>query len=748
MNTARTVSLTLATLLAFTSLLNRVDAAAIIDITESGGNVIVSGTGSLNTAGLTFVQTTVSGQGIHPADSFLEVSSGSFDLYQSISGPSSFGTGLYKFPSSGSGDRFGIRYGAASLTVPVGYVSGTPLSGTSTYANTSCAQLGLTPGTYTWTWGSGATADSLTLKIVDSAVLVQASLDIDVNKNPVLRWQAETGRSYSISYSTDLVNYISIVKGYPFGGATLPTLTYADLPIFTGTTPKAFYRVEREPLILKRSTTELAAFFNANGGQADFPINQVKALETVMFALDEIEAGQLVAARARVDAMLAAHPLSTTGWANGAGYLGLNIGDPAGYYGIRMLDQILTLGNPSRAGTMRMTAVVAPTASVTRPTLPNFVPEVVQLDIAPEILANDARRLHIATRLFRRWIQAITGGLHVELVVYPMTQGTTVNLTDEPDYFVSYPEGVEMVDTVPASIANNTDFWWVIAPSGVPGDGTGFSKHFITGGMGLHSDGTPLFLSDDKWFTRKPSHLGNGPYSEVEVGMYHPMWFQHEFMHHLYRTWPGERLEVTGHQWFQRRNWPSDFVGIDYWKTREPDYYAESLTKRLLTATPSLASVLQRPDCADMSSFPLEKLVGTYQRNPYQNTYHDVTITLVGGNLRWSNAAGVGWGLEVIGEKLWRTVESGYGAAPLRVDIDTSGDVIAIINSGEPYLRIAPPANGMMARMNSSSASESSLSPHYDPAFRKTISATDGIPTRCDAVGHPFCLSCSGVVPK
>ena len=45
---------------------------------------------------------------------------------------------------------------------------------------------------------------------------------------------------------------------------------------------------------------ELDAFFAANGGKAGFQNNQVMALETLLFALDEIEAGQVDAARARI----------------------------------------------------------------------------------------------------------------------------------------------------------------------------------------------------------------------------------------------------------------------------------------------------------------------------------------------------------------------------------------------------------------------------------------------------------------
>jgi hypothetical protein len=139
----------------------------------------------------------------------LEVSSGLVDLYQSISGPSSFESGGLTSPSAGSGDRFGIRFAISSLAVPAGYVSGTSLAGTSTFTGKSFSQLGLVPGYYTWTWGSGVNADSIIIKVLDMPPPIQANIGINVNQNPVLHWKAELGYYYSISYSTDLKNYFS-----------------------------------------------------------------------------------------------------------------------------------------------------------------------------------------------------------------------------------------------------------------------------------------------------------------------------------------------------------------------------------------------------------------------------------------------------------------------------------------------------------------------------------------------------------
>lgn len=47
-----------------------------------------------------------------------------------------------------------------SIYVRQGYVAGDSISSSATWYNTTIRGLGLTPGTYTWTWGSGGNADS------------------------------------------------------------------------------------------------------------------------------------------------------------------------------------------------------------------------------------------------------------------------------------------------------------------------------------------------------------------------------------------------------------------------------------------------------------------------------------------------------------------------------------------------------------------------------------------------------------
>ena len=49
--------------------------------------------------------------------------------------------------------------------MPQGYVSGAALSNSMTFNNATFASLGVTPGTYVWTWGTGLPNQNFTLII-------------------------------------------------------------------------------------------------------------------------------------------------------------------------------------------------------------------------------------------------------------------------------------------------------------------------------------------------------------------------------------------------------------------------------------------------------------------------------------------------------------------------------------------------------------------------------------------------------
>ena len=160
--------------LVFTILNGPANAAVTIDIFQSGGNVVSEGSGTIDLTGLTLSSTTTDEGAVLPSIGVATVGAGTAGRYTGPTGPASFGTGLLTHQTSGSGPLFGIDasgFANPLLYLPSGYTSGTALSGTSVFDGQTIGSLGLTPGTYVYTWGGatvGATVlgdDSLTVHI-------------------------------------------------------------------------------------------------------------------------------------------------------------------------------------------------------------------------------------------------------------------------------------------------------------------------------------------------------------------------------------------------------------------------------------------------------------------------------------------------------------------------------------------------------------------------------------------------------
>ena len=143
-------------------------AAVVINAVESNGSVelTVEQGGSLDLTGLVFTPTPNEASGaVAPLLGGFAIGdtiARQIDAYTGITGPMSFGSGELKLVTLGQGDRFGISGSSDSVMVPDGYISGGPLSGNSTYFAQTFESLGITAGTYQWSWAS----DSLTLNVV------------------------------------------------------------------------------------------------------------------------------------------------------------------------------------------------------------------------------------------------------------------------------------------------------------------------------------------------------------------------------------------------------------------------------------------------------------------------------------------------------------------------------------------------------------------------------------------------------
>ena len=161
--------------IAATSLFSARPAQAYtVTLAQVGSDVVETGSGAVNLTGLTLDTTGLGLFAIMRPDLAL-LSSGQgggvpIDFYMGFTGPASFGSGGQTNASTGSGDFVGIFVGIfGDLVLPQGYVSGAALSSSATWNNATLASLGVTPGTYEWTWGTDLPNQNFTL-IVEAPV--------------------------------------------------------------------------------------------------------------------------------------------------------------------------------------------------------------------------------------------------------------------------------------------------------------------------------------------------------------------------------------------------------------------------------------------------------------------------------------------------------------------------------------------------------------------------------------------------
>ncbi|MBV9008586.1 MAG: VPDSG-CTERM sorting domain-containing protein [Verrucomicrobia bacterium] len=145
----------------------------IVTLQQVGSNVVATGSGAIDLTGLHGPSPANGASAIVPVAGDIVTGSGNGTLYLGpISGPTSFGTGGPTDANSSTGPLVSLLYNGgitSSIIVPSGYVSGTLISNGAIYNGQSFASLGVTPGTYEWTWGTGAN-QNFTLEIGTSRV--------------------------------------------------------------------------------------------------------------------------------------------------------------------------------------------------------------------------------------------------------------------------------------------------------------------------------------------------------------------------------------------------------------------------------------------------------------------------------------------------------------------------------------------------------------------------------------------------
>ncbi|MDH3997522.1 MAG: PEP-CTERM sorting domain-containing protein [Desulfuromonadales bacterium] len=140
-------------------------AAMIINVYEQGSDVVIDGNGALNLTGLTYTTSGFLGlDWMRPAEANLQAygpTDGSVDVYSGIAGPGTFGSGWDATPDSAvSNYAFGLDGVSGGLRIDDNYL-GDAIIFSQTYLSETLASLGLTTGTYVWSWAG----DSIQMNI-------------------------------------------------------------------------------------------------------------------------------------------------------------------------------------------------------------------------------------------------------------------------------------------------------------------------------------------------------------------------------------------------------------------------------------------------------------------------------------------------------------------------------------------------------------------------------------------------------
>jgi len=144
-----------------------VQAAITMTLSQVGSDVIGTYTGTVNTTDLTLLGNGASSAFMNPMARIMSLGPApniTGPIYQGVASGPTFGSFSSTQGDLGTGDRFQIS--ASNLRVPLGYVSGSTISGSTTWSGKTFATLGVNSGTYVWNWGAGANADSATLTVV------------------------------------------------------------------------------------------------------------------------------------------------------------------------------------------------------------------------------------------------------------------------------------------------------------------------------------------------------------------------------------------------------------------------------------------------------------------------------------------------------------------------------------------------------------------------------------------------------
>ncbi len=511
-----------------------------------------------------------------------------------------------------------------------------------------CADLPTADVYRTWTDSQGRKVEAMFRGFANETVTLQTK-DGKVHNLPLARLSAEDQ---------------AIAKSMTPGG----TQSASDAPAASQWSPpaqpapaaavKAMARKEAKSLIKELSNPK--------------PLT-VDAAETFAVARALYREGLFEECEKELTSFWKKNPRDSGAWGLQSENVGFKLGFPCVYPALILLSDAVawrikakTLAKPVQAMDWNIVALLVGTSSGFMPANDTEAKEgkgtPVSAKIDPLLLANDNRLMHDLVWLTREYYLAVTEGkislrLHV------------VHLADL-EFKVCAPGGPggrdennnKLKAALPEDIAKLADWYWLIYPEVEPARGGKYYLHSygpggtIPGGIsGMPGTDNTMVMCEDHSLTRRLITDGRGPVHPLAHQIYIPYWLQHEFFHDHFSHNLHLQLEVKSHQWFERETWPADFVG-----RFEPDYYSESMFKRLQSqAKPSLAGYFIRrswfPEL--LTKIQAEDLVGRYSEAQPQNGWGSGEVKLVDGKLEWTNGVGKTWGLTLEKEGVLKTDE-------------------------------------------------------------------------------------------
>ena len=370
--------------------------------------------------------------------------------------------------------------------------------------------------------------------------------------------------------------------------------------------------------LTEAGNAERRSFYDAYGGRDKFSSDYQFVLEATLAAKESIQRGDFPTADRTLRAVWQHLPLNSQRWTdltNEGNRLTVNAGSPPLYAALRMLTDVVRVHRETAGRTPTETVNVSVVLiGKSNGKIPASKQEVIAGEgrdvknlLMDRIRSNDYSVVRKSLDVFNQYVYALTEGRaavkldFIELPDYslPLSYHHSVNEQGNDVYRVAgdWPATANQLSDAQRK---KTDLYIVIYPSLIR-DNLPFTVS-ATGGQ-TSANWTPLIVFDDK-FMLNPAGV-----HDLAVQLYMPQFYQHELFHWLFSLYPQLGLERTSHQWFDPNKWPE---GLSKVATREPDYYHETLFKKMRSQTPSIFQHLTSRNPYLSGDVDMNSLLGSY----------------------------------------------------------------------------------------------------------------------------------------